>query len=245
MRLALLDDDESILKEVRQRLECMTETIETDYFSTSTSLLNTIKKNGTNYYDLLILDHIMPDINGLDLAHMLRNDGYTGLIVFLTCEDGIIDDTFRVLPFRFLRKPIDTDRFDETILSAIKKINKNRLIQVPISSADFEIVKMNDILLLEGGHRKTKIITKDKDIISTRIMSEWLKHFESEDIGCFVRVSKSYVVNLEHVKSYTKVYRGGFIRLDMDNLEVEVGNSYWNRFIEKMNFYSLSNKVTI
>ena len=47
-----------------------------------------LEQVGVNDYDLLILDVLLPGINGLDLCERLRRDGLTAPILMLTARDG-------------------------------------------------------------------------------------------------------------------------------------------------------------
>ena len=61
-------------------------------------------------YDVMILDIMMPKLNGLDLVRRLRRDGDTTPVLFLTARDSIADrveglesggDYYLVKPFHF------------------------------------------------------------------------------------------------------------------------------------------------
>ena len=61
-------------------------------------------------YDVMILDIMMPKLNGLDLVRRLRRDGDTTPVLFLTARDSIADrveglesggDYYLVKPFNF------------------------------------------------------------------------------------------------------------------------------------------------
>ena len=65
---------------------------------------------GENPYDLIILDVMLPDQNGLDTARHLRTDGFKGPILMLTALGGTKDkvhgldagaDDYLVKPFAF------------------------------------------------------------------------------------------------------------------------------------------------
>ena len=45
----------------------------------------------TYYYDLIILDWMMPNGDGISICQKLRNDGYTGAILMLTAKDTVKD----------------------------------------------------------------------------------------------------------------------------------------------------------
>ncbi|MGK5084715.1 response regulator transcription factor [Bdellovibrionota bacterium FG-1] len=65
---------------------------------------------GENPYDLIILDVMLPDQNGLDTSRHLRRDGYAGAILMLTALGGTKDkvhgldagaDDYLTKPFSF------------------------------------------------------------------------------------------------------------------------------------------------
>src|SRR6202050_4975253 len=63
-----------------------------------------------NIYDLIVLDVMLPDKNGMDIARQLRTDGYTGPILMLTATSITKDkvhgldsgaDDYLTKPFSF------------------------------------------------------------------------------------------------------------------------------------------------
>ena len=46
---------------------------------------------GENEYDLIILDVMLPDQNGIDAARHIRQDGYSGPLLMLTALGGTKD----------------------------------------------------------------------------------------------------------------------------------------------------------
>ncbi|WP_071393220.1 response regulator transcription factor [Bacillus tuaregi] len=61
-------------------------------------------------FDVVILDWMMPEMNGLEVCSRLRKKGYKGCIIFLTAKDSIEDvvsgldsgaDDYLVKPFKF------------------------------------------------------------------------------------------------------------------------------------------------
>lgn len=64
-----------------------------------------------SYYDVLVLDWMMPGQTGIDVCAQLRKDGYQGAILMLTAKDDITDrvlgldtgaDDYLVKPFEFV-----------------------------------------------------------------------------------------------------------------------------------------------
>lgn len=90
----------------------------------------------------------------------------------------------------------------------------------------FEVVKMEDIIRLQGNGNFTDIYLKDK---SKRMVCRFLKHFHEILPYPFVRVHKSHIVNFNFVKSYHK-NSGGYVTLS-DGTEIEISSSYKDNFL--------------
>jgi len=85
----------------------------------------------------------------------------------------------------------------------------------------YEIVKMEDILRLQGNGNFTDIYLRNK---SKKMVCRFLKHFAEILPYPFVRVHKSHIVNFNFVKAYFR-NSGGYLVLE-DNTEIEVSPSY-------------------
>ena len=90
----------------------------------------------------------------------------------------------------------------------------------------FEVIKMEDIIRLQGNGNFTDIYLKDK---SKKMVCRFLKYFSEILPFPFVRVHKSHIINLHCVRSYHK-NSGGYIVLE-DNTEIEISSSYKDDFL--------------
>jgi DNA-binding response OmpR family regulator len=60
-----------------------------------------------NYYDLIILDIQMPDINGLQLCRDIRKKDKKAKVCFLTASETIFDTSNEFSDYTFIKKPIE------------------------------------------------------------------------------------------------------------------------------------------
>ena len=90
----------------------------------------------------------------------------------------------------------------------------------------FEVIRMEDIIRLQGNGNFTDIYLKDK---SKKMVCRFLKYFSEILPFPFVRVHKSHIINFHCIKSYHKS-SGGYVVLD-DNTEIEVSTSYKDDFL--------------
>lgn len=90
----------------------------------------------------------------------------------------------------------------------------------------FEVIKMEEIIRLQGNGNFTDIYLKNK---TKKMVCRFLKHFTEILPYPFIRVHKSHIINSLFVKSYHK-NSGGYVVLE-DNTEVEVSPTYKEEFL--------------
>ncbi len=103
MRILLVEDDDRIVKPLAEDLRHQHYVVDLAYDGIE----------GWNYaqsctYDLILLDLMLPKLNGIALCQQLRSIGYTGSVLMLTARDTTIDkvigldagaDDYLVKPF--------------------------------------------------------------------------------------------------------------------------------------------------
>lgn len=150
-------------------------------------------------YDLLFLDILFENCNGVDYAKSLRTRKYKFDIIFIsTCRDYAIE-SYDAKPLYYILKPAHTEkltaaleRFLEKRTSAYINLNTTRgLIKI----------RLSDILYFEiYGHR---INLRKKDGTSEELRST-LKEMEMKlPPSTFIRPHRSYLVNLGCITEIT------------------------------------------
>lgn len=185
--------------------------------------------------DLLFLDIEMPDSNGVDFAHSLVKGA--PYIIFTTAYPQYAVDGFRLDAVDYLMKPLSFDELTE----AVEKV-KRRMASAPEQrsagngdiyiKADGTVRRINkrDITFVKGLSEYVQIAVRgERSLITTH---DSLKHFEELlDDECFMRIHKSYIVNLAHIDEAdrTQVKAGGTI--------IPVGEKYrasFQLFLKKL-----------
>ena len=150
---------------------------------------------------IYILDIELPDISGLEIASMIREDDLESIIIFVTSHPEFKNDIFysRLLAIDYICKnKFWEERFEETIDYTIKKLNKKEVLMFEYNYNSYRI-PIDSILYIEkvSDNRKCLIYTEDGNsfgIIST--ISELSKKLGPN----FFRSHKSCIINLDKVK---------------------------------------------
>ena len=193
--------------------------------------------------DALFLDINMPDLSGLDLV---RGLAVTPLVVFTTAYSEYALEGYKVDAVDFLLKPFGAADFQR---AAEKVRERFRLLHNQSAAAPAET--SDDVLFLKADYKVVRI-----DINKIRYvegMSEYLRfHFaggrqplvtllnmkdlaERLPAASFMRIHRSYIINLEKVKEVNK----SRVVLD-DNTELPIGDLYRDAFTAWLSSHSLT-----
>lgn len=156
--------------------------------------------------DLIFVDINMPDINGLDFVKTLS---YKPLIIFTTAFSEYAIEGFKLDALDYLLKPIGYNEFLkaankargylETAATDLKKEAGPSEFLFVKSDYKMARISMKDIIYIEGMREYVRIhLDSGKPLmplISLRLLEEQLP----SDI--FMRVHRSYIVNLEKIIS--------------------------------------------
>ncbi len=194
--------------------------------------------------DLIFLDVEMPFGNAFDVLEACKD--LTFETIFVTAFSEYSLRALNQSAAYYLLKPVSIEELITSVNKVQQQIEKNILFnrnkiildnfreerfekrQVILPTLEgFEVVKMEDIVHLQGNGNFTDIYLSDG---SKKMVCRFLKHFEEILPPPFLRVHKSHIINLQHVKSYHKG-AGGTIMLS-NGYEVDISPTYKDEFLK-------------
>ena len=115
-------------------------------FPTETDMPTAGTKVDSRPYDIIFMDHMMPDMDGIETTQRLRQMGYEGAVVALTANAIVGNaEMFRQNRFNdFVSKPIDTKRLDDVLNKYIRD-------KYPAEAAKYKEVKVEAKEPSDGG----------------------------------------------------------------------------------------------
>ncbi|MBZ4649977.1 LytTR family DNA-binding domain-containing protein [Thermosipho sp. (in: thermotogales)] len=142
----------------------------------------------------------MPSINGIKASKCL--DKYE--IVFVTAYSEYAVEAFEVNALDYLTKPVSEIRFLETIKRIEEKLRTKNIINTIAAENNNEIIflSFDDILYFEYFDKNIFAITKNDEYVIKHYKS--LGSLEKDLPQNFVRIHKSYIINLNFIEKFIK-----------------------------------------
>lgn len=247
MRTCIIIDDE---KNAREALSKIIER----YLNTKIKILYTADsvKEGVfaiNKYnpDIVFLDIEMPEENGFKLFEYF--DIYNFEVIFTTAYKQYAIDAIKFAALDYLLKPINFIDLRDVLTRLEKKQNKlsnNVQIEAFLSNLNtdtgnfnkialptldgFQLEKVNNIVYCQAEESYCKIFTNRNEVI---LVARTLKNIDEllpEEI--FFRIHKSYLVNMNYIKSYSRS-EGGKVILE-NGTELDVATRRNDEFIKAL-----------
>lgn len=144
----------------------------------------------TGKYDVILLDIMLPKLNGFDILKRLRAEGIKTAVVMLTARDQV-EDKINGLDFGaddYLAKPFD---FDELLARMRAVLRRHGLLQEnnTIQFVNFELQPFSGLLITEAGEQKLTskelallelLVSRNKTIVTKDIIIEKLWDFDDD-----------------------------------------------------------------
>jgi DNA-binding LytR/AlgR family response regulator len=167
-------------------------------------------KASTEPYDAIFLDVRMPDLDGLELARVLRRFASPPQLVFVTAHDSAAVDAFELHALDYLLKPVARRRLDEAlerVASAVAagggtngeasgepRATESEIVAVDnVRSGSTRLVPRSSILYLQSNGDFVRIVVEGGRYLVRTTLTELEHRWEPHG---FVRVHRQYVANL-------------------------------------------------
>jgi two-component system, LytTR family, response regulator len=193
--------------------------------------------------DLVFLDVEMPFGNAFDVLEACQPQEFE--TIFITAYSEYSLRALNLSAAYYILKPIDITELIAAVhkvqLSILKKEDFNRTkilldnlkgtpekqqIILPTLQG-FDVIKTESIVKLQANGNFTDVYLQDG---SSKMICKFLKHFDELLPHPFVRIHRSFIVNINFVKSYSKS-AGGFVTL-VDGCEMEVSATYKEQLVK-------------
>ena len=193
INIVLCDDEKLILQQLCTYTEGVLAELRLDHeitaFDQPLELMQVLKSENV---DILLLDIDLPQVNGMEIALELKKLKHPPLLIFVTCHESLVYESFQYQPFDFIRKSCYEKDLKLSLLRAMKQLADKKKDYVIEQPEGITRLLLSEILYFESCANYLKVVT-DNNIYQQR---KPLQNVEAElkDFG-FVRIHRGYLVN--------------------------------------------------
>jgi DNA-binding LytR/AlgR family response regulator len=174
-------------------------------------------------YDAIFLDVRMPDLDGLELARVLRRFASPPQLVFVTAYDSAAVDAFELRALDYLLKPVARQRVEEALervasaVSATEQATGEADSSPPtpregdviavanVRSGSTRLIPRTSILYVQSHGDFVRIVVEDGRYLLRATLIDVQRRWEQ--FG-FVRVHRQYVANLNKAVELRPLFGG-------------------------------------
>jgi len=155
-------------------------------------------------FELCILDIEMPQINGIEVANLLRDK----LIIFTTAHKEYAADAFDLDAVDFVRKPIQLERLQKAVQKAIKQLKDtkhNRIFVRLNTDKGKSLIYFDQLCYIKASD----IDSRDKDVLLKDGSKICLKNISFEKLqtvlppNTFCRINKQEIISIDIVQHFS------------------------------------------
>lgn len=190
-RVKLLKDTEEYFG--NNAIECSIDTYET-----GKELFDAFVKNE---YDLLLLDIVLGDFNGIKLAEKIRAYSKRTAMVFISDSREFALDGYSVRAFAYLLKPLDKAKLFEVLdkLTVQSLTKTEETVDVKLDGITIGL-PTNKIVFVESNDKKLTFHLTDGNNMETKAKLDEYAVKLGGNVN-FLRCHKSYLINMDYVAS--------------------------------------------
>lgn len=205
---ALIVDDEELARHIIREL--LQPHSEIEVAAECANGFEAVKAFAEHKPDLIFLDVQMPKLTGFDVLELIGEDVS---VIFVTAYDQYAMRAFEVHAVDYLLKPIGKQRFEEALERVKSRLGEKTPSAQKLADSARPPQQFLERIVVKDGTRVTLIPIAKLDYVEAQddyvaLASQGKKHLKQQTIAaleasldpkCFVRIHRSYIVNLERV----------------------------------------------
>ena len=235
---ALIVDDEDLARQVIREL--LASHAEIEVLSECVNGFEAVKAFTEHKPDLIFLDVQMPKLTGFDVLELIGADVS---VIFTTAYDQYAMRAFEVHAVDYLLKPIGRERFEAALERAKNRLGEKMPAPQELASAARPPQQFLERLVVKDGTKVTLIPAAKLDYAEAQddyvaLATQGKKHLKQQTIASleaclnpdlFVRIHRSYIVNLERVARIEPYGKDSRLAILIDGTRLPVSRAGYAR----------------
>ncbi len=204
MKIAICDDYKQELLQISQfvdeYLSCRLTESQNEVRSFINSMELIAQLEIGKHFDIFLLDIIMPNINGIELADEIRKKDEVAKIIFLTTSSEFAVESYAVDAFYYLLKPINKDKLFAVLEKACHDSSGDPQPYIVIKTqSNLVKVFLHELINVEVVGRTLYFYQKGGETIRSFSTISQMEAILLKDKR-FIKPHRSYIVNLDYIK---------------------------------------------
>jgi two-component system, LytTR family, response regulator LytT len=218
----VVDDEPPALADLARQLRSLPETAAVETAAGGQEALHTLAERA---FDAVFLDVRMPDIDGLELARVLRRFETPPAVVFVSAYETGAVGAFELKALDYLMKPVSRRRLEE----AIGRVREARagaaaptpddVVPLPTLRGGTRLVPRESILFLQADGDYVRVICDEERFLMRGRVSDLARRWREHG---FVQVHRGYVANLRRAVEVRPLLNGTATLAFGDGREIPV-----------------------
>lgn len=224
IRIAIIEDESLVAQTLEQYIVRYAEEkrlqISVDKFSDGASFLDEYNKQ----FHIILMDIVMPHLDGMETAHRLRKVDQDVCLIFITSMGQYAIQGYEVSALDFIIKPVEYDLFSIKLEKAILHIKVDDCLQIPVANG-MRSVRVSQVRFIESSKHYLYFHTASEVLKMRGSIRDIRQRFEPNG---FALSSGSFLVNLSYIDQATKT------EVIVDGTAIPIARTHRAEFWEKM-----------
>lgn len=203
IRIAICDDSAAFLRQTKFLIEHWdapaARDIVTELYEDGDALLSA---HGKKPFDIILLDIVMPLLNGIDAAREIREKDRSVKIVFLTTSAEFAIESYSVKASNYLLKPVNPDTLFSCLDELIGDIRSTEKSIIVKGTDSVHRIALSDIEHIEAQLKHVVLFLKGSRQVETLEPFYTYENTLMLDDG-FFKCHRSYIVNIHHIDNFS------------------------------------------
>jgi len=205
LNCAICDDDKSSAELLHRIINEYPEKLNSNVYLNPAVLMADFKSGKS--FDIYILDIMMPELTGVELAREIRKTDGSCVIIFLTGSDEFHKDAFDVEALQYLDKPVNREKLFHALDRAARYIGEKSHETLPIQTkTGIHVLHISRIVYAESFRHVITFHFSDGSAVETLDSSLSLEKLtEVLRSPSFCSPYRGFIVNLNYVDCLRKL----------------------------------------
>ncbi|PHN05163.1 DNA-binding response regulator [Flavilitoribacter nigricans DSM 23189 = NBRC 102662] len=217
-KILMVEDDMIIAADISMQLTKLGYTV-TGIHTRGEDALRTIEQNRP---DIILMDIVLSGkMNGIETAEIVLEQ-FQVPVIFLTSnsDDATFQQAIRAKPYAFISKPFQRSDLERTLSLVLQRIAVEQEAEPADDGSEDHVSAMDDRLFIRHKNQLVKVLLVDilyaeadrnyckiHTEKQTYLLSVPLRNIEAQlPASIFIRVHRSYVVNLEKIDAISEYH---------------------------------------